>query len=410
MALQKITDRIWMLPHDSFTDRPNLYYIRGDERSLAVDAGASPAHVADFYRAIEDVGFPMPDCTAITHWHWDHTFGLCAVQGDTIASAATCRQLEAVQQWAWDRASMQRREHTGEDIAFCNMCIMREYAAKPEQIHVALPKQALTHPLTLDLGGIQAVLTPCSSPHSEDALIIHIPEEKALLVGDADCEDYYQEAGMYQEEALHGWIQRITGLDFQHYLIGHGEPETKQQALDYLQSQLDECTGNAEPRKLVRAYRGDYIPKMRRNVGHAPLFITGCTVLLENEKGEILLQKRRDNGCWAPPGGAMNMGETAENAARREAWEEAGVVVGRMRLLGVYTGEDRYIYYPNGDVCYCTLITFVSNDYVGDPMQDTDEAVEHRFFAKDQLPDNLNPCDERSIRHWAAGVTDVVCE
>jgi hypothetical protein len=81
-----------------------------------------------------------------------------------------------------------------------------------------------------------------------------------------------------------------------------------------------------------------------------------------------------------------------------------------MRLLGVYTGEDRYIFYPNGDVCYCTLIAFVSNDYVGDPMQNTDEAVEHRFFAKDQLPDNLNRCDERSIRQWAAGELGVVCQ
>ena len=410
MTLQQITDCIWMLPHDSFTDRPNLYYIHGDERALAVDAGASPAHVADFYHAIEAAGFPLPTVTAITHWHWDHTFGLCAVQGETIASAATCRQLEAVQQWAWDRPAMQRREQTGEDIAFCNMCIMREYAAQPETIRVTLPQQALTQPLTLDLGGIHAILTPCGSPHSEDALIVHVPEERALLIGDADCEDYYHQDGMYQEEPLRAWIQRITQLDFHHYLIGHGEPETKETALSYLQEQLEACIREAEPRKLVRAYRGDYIPKLRRQVGHAPLMICGCSVLLENDRGELLLQKRRDNGCWAPLGGAMNMGETAENAARREAWEEAGVVVGQMRLLGIYTGEDRYIFYPNGDICYATLVAFVSKDFVGQPMQNTAEAVEHCFFARDQLPDNLNRCDERSIRQWAAGELDVVCQ
>lgn len=409
MSLQRITDRIWVLPYDSFTDRPNLYYIRGDERSLAVDAGASPAHVADFYRAIEAEGLPLPQVTAITHWHWDHTFGLCAVVGQTISSAATLRQLETVQRWAWDRPAMQRREHTGEDIAFCNMCIMREYAAQPERIRVALPQVGLTENRTLDLGGIQAVLLPCSSPHSEDALLIHIPQEKALIVGDADCEDYYHQGGMYQQESLSDWIQRVRELDYDHYLIGHGEPETKDDALHYLQGQLDVCIREAEPRKLVRAYRGDYISKMRRIVGHAPLMGTGCSVLLENEKGEILLQKRRDNGCWAPPGGALNMGETAEDAARREAWEEAGVVVGNMRLLGVYTGEDRYVFYPNGDICYITLVAFISNDFIGDPMQNTDEAVEHRFFAKDNLPDNLNRCDERSIRQWAAGELDVVC-
>lgn len=409
MSLQKITDRIWMLPCDHFTDRPNLYYIRGDVRSMAVDAGASPAHTADFYHAIDAAGLPRPQVTVLSHWHWDHTFGLCAAEGETFASAGTCRQLAVVQGWAWDRASMHRREQTGEDIAFCNMCIMREYAAQPERIRVSLPQVALTEPRTLDLGGVQAVLIPCAAPHCEDALIVHVPKEGALIVSDADCEDLYHQAGMYLEEPLREWIGRISGLDFEHYLIGHGEPESRENAIGYLQSQLEACVREAEPRTLVKEYRSNYIRKMRRYVGHAPLFIAGCSVLVENEKGEILLQKRRDNGCWAPPGGAMDMGETAEDAARREAWEEAGIVAGEMRLLGVYTGEDRYIYYPNGDVCYCTLIVFVCREYVGDPMQDTEEAVEHRFFARDALPDNLNRCDERSIRDWAAGVTGVVC-
>lgn len=409
MCLQKITDRIWVLPYDSFTDRPNLYYIRGDERSLAVDAGASPAHVEAFYRALREADLPLPEVTVLTHWHWDHSFGLCAVSGQTIASAATVHQLETVQHWAWNRKAMHHREKTGEDIAFCNMCIMREYAAHLERIRVTLPQVALTDPLTIDLGGLQAVFMPCPSPHSDDALIIHIPQENALFAGDADCEDYYHQGGMYQEQPLREWIDRIRGLQFEHYLIGHGEPETKEDALAYLQSQLDACIREAEPRKLVRTYLGDYIPKMRRIVGHAPLMGTGCSVLLVNAQGEILLQKRRDNGCWAPVGGALNMGETAEEAARREAWEEAGVVVGDMRLLGVYTGNDRYVFYPNGDVCYYTLITFVSNDFIGDPMQDTDEAVEHHFFAKDNLPSPLNRCDERSIRQWAAGDLEVVC-
>ena len=43
-------------------------------------------------------------------------------------------------------------------------------------------------------------------------------------------------------------------------------------------------------------------------------------------------------------------------------------------------------------------------------LQNTDEAIEHRFFPKDQLPDNLNRCDERSIRQWAAGELGVVCQ
>ena len=409
MPLRQITPRIWMLPGDHYTDRPNLYYIKGDDRSLAVDAGASPAHVELFYAALRAEGLPLPQVTAITHWHWDHTFGLCAAVGESCATAAACEKLRTVSGWAWDRPSMQQREMQGLDIPFCNMCIMREYAADPARIRVALPTRAIAAPDVLDLGGVSARLLPLPSPHSEDQLLVYIPEEKALLVGDGDCTDHYGHQGMYEEASLAGWIGLLEGMDYVHHLDGHGDPLTKQENLALLRQDLDVCRREAAGRALVRQYRGNYIRQMRRQVGHAPLYMTGCSVLLVNEKGELLLQRRRDNGCWAPPGGAMEMGETAETAARRELWEEAGVVAGEMRLMGVYTGEDRYIYYPNGDVCYCTLVCFLCTDYVGDPMQDTDEAAEHRFFAKDCLPDHLNRCDERSIRDWAAGISGVVC-
>ena len=48
-----------------------------------------------------------------------------------------------------------------------------------------------------------------------------------------------------------------------------------------------------------------YIMEMRKYVGHAPIMSCSCGVIIENAEGEILLQKRRDNGSWALIGGAM---------------------------------------------------------------------------------------------------------
>lgn len=183
MLLKQITPRIWMLPGDHYTDRPNLYYVKGDDRSLAVDAGASPAHVELFYAALRQNDLPLPEVTAITHWHWDHTFGMCAVHGRTYASAGTGAQLSCVREWAWDRPAMQQREMQGLDIPFCNMCIMREYAAQPERIRVLLPDAVLLTDETMELGGVTAqLLFRPSPPQRGSAAGVH-PGGKSPLCG-----------------------------------------------------------------------------------------------------------------------------------------------------------------------------------------------------------------------------------
>lgn len=89
MELNQITEHVYYSPHEERRDRPVLGYIRGGHSSVMVDAGASAAHGNAFYSALSGAGLPMPAYTAITHWHWDHTFGMCAAKGETIAHRNT---------------------------------------------------------------------------------------------------------------------------------------------------------------------------------------------------------------------------------------------------------------------------------------------------------------------------------
>ena len=118
MMLKKISECIYYLPPDSETDRPVLGYIRGDRYSLMVDAGNSSNHVDIFNRELTKLGLPLPDYVAITHWHWDHTFGMSAVNGKTIANRLTNDQLNIVKNWTWSDDAMAKRLQTGEDIEF----------------------------------------------------------------------------------------------------------------------------------------------------------------------------------------------------------------------------------------------------------------------------------------------------
>ncbi len=238
-VLIKLTDRIYRLPGQSETDQPNLYYVRGDLKSAAIDAGQSRRHVEEFYGALREEGLPLPSYTLITHWHWDHTFGLKYISGVSMASQLTKEKLEKVSRWSWTTETMRKREETGEDIAFCNECIRKEY---PDlgMISVKTVDQGLDREREMDLGGVRLRLIPMDSPHSRDALLIYAPEEKALFVGDADCEDYYENNGRYDPNRLKKYLAFIRSLDFDLYCIGHDEPEGKQETIDYLSSQLPE--------------------------------------------------------------------------------------------------------------------------------------------------------------------------
>ncbi|MDE6664149.1 MAG: NUDIX hydrolase [Lachnospiraceae bacterium] len=161
---------------------------------------------------------------------------------------------------------------------------------------------------------------------------------------------------------------------------------------------------------IIERYKKNYIKEMRKAVGHAPLMGTGCGVIIENDKGEILLQKRRDNGCWALLGGGMEIGETFIEAAKREVYEEAGIEIDELKLFGIYSGENGIITFPNGDICCVTGIVFKTTVYSGEIQNNTEEALEHRFFDKANLPDNINKYDKRAIIDWAKGLPQVIVD
>ena len=145
----------------------------------------------------------------------------------------------------------------------------------------------------------------------------------------------------------------------------------------------------------------NYIAEMRKHVGHDLVMTVGCGVLIENEKGEVLLQKRSDTGDWCVPGGALEPGETYIEAATRELSEEVGIKVSDLKLFGLYSGGDREIHYPNGDVVYSLSVIFITRSFTGKISDSDSEVLEHRFFDKNSIPKDLFYPDARPILDWA---------
>ena len=175
MNLNRLTERVWVYPYEERRDRPNLSYIRGDNWSLAVDAGHSEEHTREFYRALEEEGLPLPKLTVITHWHWDHTFGMHAVHGLCLANERTNQYLDAFRR---------RLEAEGTEF-FLEMDerIRNEYEdGKP--VVVTPADLVFRGEMLLDAGNCPIRVFQAEAPHTDDSTLIEIPGEKLLILGD----------------------------------------------------------------------------------------------------------------------------------------------------------------------------------------------------------------------------------
>ncbi|MEH7886018.1 NUDIX hydrolase [Bacillus sp. JJ1609] len=144
-----------------------------------------------------------------------------------------------------------------------------------------------------------------------------------------------------------------------------------------------------------------YIEDLRNKVGTQPLILVGVAVGVMNETGELLLQKRRD-GLWGVPGGFIELGESTEEAGRREVIEETGIEIGKLDLVGVFSGEQHYVKLPNGDEFYPVTIAYVTNEIKGGILNpDGKETTEAKFFKVNELPEELNPLIKNLIKQYS---------
>ena len=92
--------------------------------------------------------------------------------------------------------------------------------------------------------------------------------------------------------------------------------------------------------------------------------------------GSLLLVRRCDSGCWELPGGRVDVGETAEEAAVRETAEESGLQVAITGLVGLFTDPRHIIRSPDGEVRQQFAVLFRGRAAGGRPHGDQAETSE----------------------------------
>jgi 8-oxo-dGTP pyrophosphatase MutT (NUDIX family) len=131
-----------------------------------------------------------------------------------------------------------------------------------------------------------------------------------------------------------------------------------------------------------------YLSRLRECVGHDLLLSPAAAACIRDGEERILLVRRSDGeNLWGFPGGAIEPGERADEAAARETREEIGLAVRPVALIGVYSGSEYAFAYPNGDRVQPITLFFECRILGGDLRPDLREIVSARYFGPgDDLP------------------------
>lgn len=134
----------------------------------------------------------------------------------------------------------------------------------------------------------------------------------------------------------------------------------------------------------------EYIRALRAKIGNTVLEVPTAAVLAFDADGRVLLARHAESGSWTAPGGMIEPHETPADAAVRETWEETGVLVELVRVIGVFGGPHCAVTFRNGDQLAWVATLFAARPVRGEPRPDQEETLDVRYFERGEL--STLPC------------------
>ncbi len=221
--IKQIGERFYYQTPVSETDRPILGMVVGDHKSLMIDAGNSEAHAHYFLKELSERGIQKPDLVALTHWHWDHIFGLPALRDAvSLSLQQTKEEMAKLLPLSWSDEALDERVKEGTEIEFCATAIKKEFVDH-RNIAIQLPDVTFNEKLEIDLGGVTCILQHVGGNHSADSVVVYIKEEKILFLGDCFYPDIFSSKTNYTVNTTKRLLDQLESFDAKWVILSHGE-------------------------------------------------------------------------------------------------------------------------------------------------------------------------------------------
>ncbi|WP_107841567.1 NUDIX hydrolase [Metasolibacillus meyeri] len=150
----------------------------------------------------------------------------------------------------------------------------------------------------------------------------------------------------------------------------------------------------------------NYIQYIRQYVGTKPIIAPGSAIIVLNDNNEMLLQLRSDTNDWGLPGGGMELGDSFEETAQKELFEETGLIAHELKLVGLASGKELYYQFSHGDEIYNATAIFQATTVTGTLKIDK-ESKDLQYFSLNQLP-KLNYTTVKLLEKIGYIPTDIV--
>lgn len=144
------------------------------------------------------------------------------------------------------------------------------------------------------------------------------------------------------------------------------------------------------PSNSSQAWSDSYFGQLRALAGDRTLILTATRLVLRDEAGRLLLIRRSDNGVWSVPAGTMELGESIEDCAVRELWEETGLHATAVTPYALHTGPAYTQRNMFGDTYQHFVVLFRVDRWHGELVRQTDETLDAGFYADSELPQPLS--------------------
>ncbi|MEV0030817.1 NUDIX domain-containing protein [Nocardia sp. NPDC050793] len=131
--------------------------------------------------------------------------------------------------------------------------------------------------------------------------------------------------------------------------------------------------------------------------------VPAASVVVVNDAGQLLLQRRVDNDMWALPGGKMELGESLAGCGIRETREETGIDIEITGIVGTYTNPGHVFAYDDGEVRQEFSICLLGRP-VGGELAVSDESHEVAWFSPGEIDDlPMVASIRRRVDDWRSG-------